>query len=62
MLELEIRDITTNPAWQAKYELQVPVMAVIDATTNTERELPRASPRVNADGLEKHLLKALQLL
>lgn len=57
--DLEVRDIADNPAWQAAFEMQVPVMAQADIDGANERALPRASPRVTAEGLAKHLAKYL---
>ena len=57
---IEVRDIATRPDWLARYEMEVPVMAVADLDGENEKCLPRASPRGNADALEKHLNKYLR--
>jgi hypothetical protein len=54
---LEVRNIANNPSWEAAYAMQVPVMTI--ANNNDERVVPRAPPRLTADGLEKHLAKYL---
>ncbi|KAL4544539.1 hypothetical protein Ndes2526B_g00500 [Nannochloris sp. 'desiccata'] len=59
-VELEIRDVSTNPAWKAAYSMSVPVLAVASSDGSNEREVPRPSPRLTADMLEKHLDKHLK--
>jgi hypothetical protein len=55
---LEVRNIANNPSWEAAYAMQVPVMTITN-NNNDERVVPRAPPRLTADGLEKHLAKYL---
>ena len=55
-LHLKIVDIdapTTAEAVRARYDLEVPVLAVAD------RDLPRVSPRLSADQLQRWLLNCL---
>ncbi|KAI8474704.1 MAG: hypothetical protein J3K34DRAFT_518009 [Monoraphidium minutum] len=56
---LEVRDISTNAAWQDEMYLSVPVLAAL-APGGREVVLPRPQPRVSADRLEKHLDGALR--
>lgn len=56
-VSLEVRNISNNPSWEAAYAMQVPVMTIAD--DDDERVVPRAPPRLTADGLEKHLAKYL---
>ncbi|KAI8107362.1 hypothetical protein M9434_004296 [Picochlorum sp. BPE23] len=54
--EIEVRDVKTNPAWDEKYAMQVPVMAV-ELQQGGEAIIPRTSPRVTADKLERHIIE-----
>jgi hypothetical protein len=51
--ELQLVDIDGDPALKARYELTVPVLAVLEgpATAPGVRELPRVSPRLAGDRL-----------
>jgi hypothetical protein len=49
-LPFERRDVDTDPALQARYGLEVPVLLM------GERELPRVSPRLSPEALH-HWLK-----
>ncbi|NEP15626.1 MAG: glutaredoxin family protein [Leptolyngbya sp. SIO4C1] len=44
---LEVRDITQNPDWFAKYQYEIPVLCRVieQGETETEQPLPRLSPR-----------------
>ncbi|EFN50806.1 hypothetical protein CHLNCDRAFT_33349 [Chlorella variabilis] len=55
--ELEVRDISTRPEWEAAYGQLIPVLAAADG--GGEVEVPRPSPRLSADALQKHLEKFL---
>lgn len=57
--EIDVRNISSKPEWMTRYAMQVPVMAAADADGSNEAEIPRASPRISADGLEKHLRRIL---
>ena len=51
-IQLEIRDITQNPAWFQKYQYEVPVLcqpvaAANEAASIVEKPLPRLSPRAS---------------
>lgn len=54
-VELEIRDINTNPEWWTKYQYEIPVMYII--TEEGTKLIPRLSPRVSAAQLTKILQK-----
>ena len=55
--DLEIRDITTNDEWFNAYQYEVPVL--LQKVGNTERALPRLSPRASVSKLEQMLQKYL---
>jgi hypothetical protein len=59
--ELEIRDITTREHWFALYQYEVPVLSLLNPVDSEETELliPRPSPRVSVEQLEKLLRKYL---
>ncbi|WP_298908326.1 glutaredoxin family protein [uncultured Nostoc sp.] len=65
--ELEVRDITTREDWFAAYQYEVPVLYLSnrqvakDAEEEKESEklLPRPSPRANVQQLEQMLRKYL---
>eukprot|EP00889_Picochlorum_renovo_P008101 jgi/Picre1/35131/NNA_002594.t1 len=59
--EIEVRDVKTNPAWDEKYAMQVPVMAV-ELQQGGEAIIPRTSPRVTADKLERHIIEFVATL
>ncbi len=45
--ELEIRDITTDPAWFERYQYEVPVLCSYRAATGAEQPLPRLPPKAS---------------
>ncbi|MFS8900862.1 glutaredoxin family protein [Synechococcus sp. H60.2] len=53
---LEIRDITANPAWWERYQLEVPVLSLAG---DPERSLPRPSPRLTVAQLRAWLEQQL---
>jgi hypothetical protein len=53
----EVRDIAENPAWESRHRMQVPVMAF--SKGDEEIIIPRTSPRVTADRLERHIVEFL---
>ncbi|GFR44191.1 hypothetical protein Agub_g5374 [Astrephomene gubernaculifera] len=55
---LEIRDISTNPAWSAAYDMEVPVLTVL-AQDGREVCIPRPPPRMTTDKLRRHIEAAL---
>ncbi len=64
-LQLEIRDITTRQDWFNTYQLTVPVMFAAKCSPDTQLDsekmqlIPRPSPRVTVQQLEKILQKYL---
>jgi hypothetical protein len=54
-LDLEIRDINTNPDWWEKYQYEIPVMYLV--TPEGEKLIPRVSPRISVAQLTKILEK-----
>ncbi|KAL4853203.1 hypothetical protein ACK3TF_005816 [Chlorella vulgaris] len=57
--ELEVRDIATRPEWEAAYSMTIPVLAAAAPDGSREVEVPRPSPRLSADALQKHVEKFL---
>ncbi|KAF5831711.1 hypothetical protein DUNSADRAFT_12706 [Dunaliella salina] len=55
--KLEVRDIATNPEWQSKYAMSVPVLAV--SRGGEEVQIPRPMPRISPDRLQRLLEEAL---
>ena len=55
--DLEIRDITTNDEWFNAYQYEVPVLC--QKLQDTEKLLPRLSPRASVSKLEQMLQKYL---
>lgn len=49
--DLELRDVDADPGLQARYGLEVPVVAVPLAQGGW-RELPRIPPRLSGEGLQ----------
>jgi hypothetical protein len=56
-IELEIRDITTQPEWFNAYQYEIPVLC--QKLPEGERPLPRLSPRASVAKLEQMLQKYL---
>jgi hypothetical protein len=52
-INLEIRDITTNPDWFDRYQYEIPVLCL--QTENSEQQIPRFSPRTNTAQIQKIL-------
>ncbi len=52
---VEVVDVDQDPELQARYGLEVPVLAI--ATGSGWRELPRVSPRLGAAALQQWLLR-----
>ncbi|XP_027091770.2 uncharacterized protein LOC113749694 [Coffea eugenioides] len=57
-VELQIRDITTNPCWEKAYQYEIPVLAVV-RSDGFEETLPRLSPRLGIELIQKKLAAAL---
>jgi hypothetical protein len=54
-IELEIRDITTDPAWFERFQYEIPVLTVLDG--DQEQSVPRFSPRASVKQVEQMLQK-----
>ncbi|KAI3688953.1 hypothetical protein L2E82_46899 [Cichorium intybus] len=57
-VELQIRDITTNPDWESAYQYEIPVLARL-RSDGTEEIIPRFSPRAGVDHIQTKLAAAL---
>lgn len=55
---LEPRDIMSNAEWETRYGMEIPVIAVM-GPDGAERMVPRQSPRVTADRLERAIVESL---
>jgi hypothetical protein len=54
-LNLEIRDITTQPEWFERYQYEIPVLCIQKG--QQEQALPRFSPRTSVSKIEEILSK-----
>ncbi|KNA23619.1 hypothetical protein SOVF_023350 [Spinacia oleracea] len=59
-VDLQIRDITTNPDWERAYQYEIPVLAKL-LTDGTEETLPRLSPRLGVEVIRQKLVDAFRL-
>ena len=57
--ELQVIDVDGDPALQARYGLEVPLLAVMPRGGATV-VLPRVSPRLNGEGLQRWLRQQLE--
>lgn len=57
-VELEVRDITTNEGWEKAYQYEIPVLARLRAD-DSQDFIPRFSPRLTVEQLQKKLSGAL---
>ena len=58
---LDVRDINQNTDWIEAYQYEVPVLKQLCPQTGVERLIPRPSPRMTVDQLERHLVKFLDV-
>ncbi|KAL5704285.1 hypothetical protein ACHQM5_022733 [Ranunculus cassubicifolius] len=58
-VELQVRDITSNPEWEKAYQYEIPVLARV-LSDGTEETLPRLSPRVSVELIQKKIAAALR--
>lgn len=58
-VELEVRNITTNEGWEKAYQYEIPVLARLRAD-DSEETIPRFSPRLTVEQLQKKLAAALK--
>ncbi|GJZ26364.1 glutaredoxin-like fold protein [Tanacetum coccineum] len=57
-VELQIRDISTNPEWEKAYQYEIPVLARL-RSDGTEEVIPRFSPRAGVDHIQTKLAAVL---
>ncbi|XP_061356519.1 uncharacterized protein LOC133300950 [Gastrolobium bilobum] len=58
-VDFHIRDITSNPEWERAYQYEIPVLAKV-LSDGTEETLPRFSPRLGVELLQKKIAAALR--
>ncbi|XP_057490755.1 uncharacterized protein LOC130776517 [Actinidia eriantha] len=58
-VDLQIRDITTNPDWERAYQYEIPVLARV-LPDGTEEILPRLSPRLGVELIQKKIAASLR--
>ncbi|GAV84116.1 DUF836 domain-containing protein [Cephalotus follicularis] len=58
-VDLQVRDITSNPKWEMAYQYEIPVLAKV-LLDGTEETLPRLSPRLGVELIQKKLSAALR--
>ncbi|XP_062149597.1 uncharacterized protein LOC133858072 isoform X2 [Alnus glutinosa] len=58
-IDLQIRDITSNPEWERAYQYEIPVLAKV-LSDGTEEILPRLSPRLGVELIQKKIAAALK--
>ena len=52
-IQLEIREITTNPDWFDRYQYEIPVLYL--SVDRTEKLIPRFSPRASVGNVQQIL-------
>ncbi|KAL5558387.1 hypothetical protein UlMin_034598 [Ulmus minor] len=58
-VDLEIRDITSNPEWERAYQYEIPVLAKL-LSDGSEKTLPRLSPRLGVELVHKKIAAAFK--
>ncbi|KAK8646910.1 hypothetical protein V6N13_120677 [Hibiscus sabdariffa] len=58
-VELQVRDITSNPEWEKAYQYEIPVLAKV-LSDGTEELLPRLSPRLGVELVHKKIAAAFK--
>ncbi|KAF3445677.1 hypothetical protein FNV43_RR10853 [Rhamnella rubrinervis] len=58
-VDLQIRDITSNPEWERAYQYEIPVLAKV-LSDGTEETLPRLSPRLGVELIQKKIAAAFK--
>lgn len=58
-VDLQIRDITTNPEWERAYQYEIPVLAIL-LSDGTEKTLPRLSPRLGVEVIRRKIEDAFR--
>ncbi|KAG0503726.1 hypothetical protein HPP92_003798 [Vanilla planifolia] len=59
-VELQVRDISGNPLWEKLYQDEIPVLAKV-LLDGTEETLPRLSPRLGVELIQKKIAAAFDL-
>ncbi|XP_020250165.1 uncharacterized protein LOC109827572 isoform X2 [Asparagus officinalis] len=59
-VHLQVRDITENSEWERLYQYEIPVLAKI-LPDGTEETLPRFSPRLGVEVIQRKIAAALEL-
>ncbi|XP_065880428.1 uncharacterized protein [Euphorbia lathyris] len=57
-VDLQVRDITSNPEWEKAYQYEIPVLAKL-LSDGTEEILPRISPRLGVELVQKKIAQLL---
>ncbi|KAJ0981049.1 hypothetical protein J5N97_009304 [Dioscorea zingiberensis] len=58
-VNLQIRDMSENPDWERLYQYEIPVLARV-LPDGTEETLPRLSPRLGVELIQKKIAAALE--
>ncbi|KAI3414578.1 Glutaredoxin-like protein [Psidium guajava] len=58
-VDLQVRDITSNPEWERAYQYEIPVLAKV-LCDGSEEILPRLSPRLGVEFIQKKIAAALK--
>ncbi|CAL9769317.1 unnamed protein product [Musa acuminata subsp. burmannicoides] len=58
-VDLQVRDITGNPEWEMLYQYEIPVLAKV-LPDGTEETLPRLSPRLTVELIQKKIAAAFE--
>ncbi|KAG9451059.1 hypothetical protein H6P81_011024 [Aristolochia fimbriata] len=58
-VELQVRNILDNPEWERLYQYEIPVLARV-LSDGVEETLPRFSPRMGVETIQKKLAAALR--
>jgi hypothetical protein len=59
-IQLEIREITTNPEWWERYQYEIPVLCL--QVGDIEQSVPRFSPRASVAQVEQILKQYLTIV
>ncbi len=59
-IQLELREITTNPEWWERYQYEIPVLCV--QVGGSEKPIPRFSPRASVAQVQQILKQYLTIV
>ncbi len=59
-IQLELREITTNPEWWERYQYEIPVLYL--QVGGNEKSIPRFSPRASVAQVEQILKQYLTIV